>query len=578
MRLPSRLVLALVLCSLLALPGVQIDNPAAKAGESGSWTKLPLYGVDVGSIVIDPANPSILYASSFSTSRIRGVWRSANAGATWALVNSGLSSGGSGPAYPASPTCLAIDPLSTSTLYAGTDSNGVYRSTDSGSTWQARVMHSDFSVAAYSLAIDPTTPSIVYAGVSYFGCFRSKDGGETWVRAGTGLPMARATRSLVIDPTNPSILYAATGETGFYRSADAGDNWTAADNAWATADNADLAKREIRCLAVGSASPTILYASTDGGRVFRTTDGGNTWINVSTGLPQIDMYAVAAAPGAPATLYAGGFAGLSGGQTAVYVSSNTGTTWVALGSPGLVDRDVRCIAVDPVTPTTVYVGTDDGIFRYGVKPVPGVVVTVALAATSWPASGGSVSKTPDQSSYAVGSTVTLTAKPADGYSFTGWSGDLSGETNPVTVKVDAEKHITARFTENVIGIILLTIGSTKMLVNGVSVTLEVAPMILNSRTLLPIRAVVDAVGGTIAWDASTRKVTVVRKDKTVLLWINKNSAQVNARSVQVDTDVKVVPIIVGGRTLLPLRFVAESLGLDVQWNGATKVITITYTP
>jgi hypothetical protein len=143
--------------------------------------------------------------------------------------------------------------------------------------------------------------------------------------------------------------------------------------------------------------------------------------------------------------------------------------------------------------------------------------------------------------------------------------------------VDTEKHIVARFTENVAGSILLTIGSTRMLVNGSPVTLDVPPTILNSRTLLPIRAIVDAVGGTIAWDASARKVSVVRKDKTVLLWIDKNIAQVNGRSVRVDTDVRVVPIIVSGRTLLPLRFVAESLGLDVQWDAAAKTITITYT-
>jgi len=127
-------------------------------------------------------------------------------------------------------------------------------------------------------------------------------------------------------------------------------------------------------------------------------------------------------------------------------------------------------------------------------------------------------------------------------------------------------------------VIELKIGSTAMLVDGSPVVLEAAPIILNSRTLLPIRAVVEATGGTIVWDASAQKVTVVRKDKTLELWIGKNVATLNGKSANIDSDPKVVPIIMSGRTLLPLRFVAEALALDVQWNATTQAITITYTP
>jgi len=87
-----------------------------------------------------------------------------------------------------------------------------------------------------------------------------------------------------------------------------------------------------------------------------------------------------------------------------------------------------------------------------------------------------------------------------------------------------------------------------MHVDGSPVVLEAASIILNSRTLLPIRAVVEAVGGTIAWEMSTRKVTVVRKEKTVELWIGKNVAKLNGQSVNVDSDSKVVPMTMSGRT------------------------------
>jgi hypothetical protein len=149
----------------------------------------------------------------------------------------------------------------------------------------------------------------------------------------------------------------------------------------------------------------------------------------------------------------------------------------------------------------------------------------------------------------------------------------------MTITVNADKSITATFAVAVKKVIVeLKIGSTTMLVDGRPVTLEAAPIILNARTLLPIRAVVELVGGTIAWEALARKVTIVRNATTLELWIGRNVAKLNGQAITIDSDVKVVPIIMNGRTLLPLRFVAESLALDVQWNAATKTVIITFTP
>jgi hypothetical protein len=142
----------------------------------------------------------------------------------------------------------------------------------------------------------------------------------------------------------------------------------------------------------------------------------------------------------------------------------------------------------------------------------------------------------------------------------------------------ANHTIRATFALDAKKVIELKIGSTRMLVDGSPVVLEAAPIILNSRTLLPIRAVVEAVGGTIAWEASTRKVTIKRNSTTLDLWIGWSRANLNGQSVNIDNDPKVVPVIVNGRTLLPLRFVSEALALDVQWDAATKVTTITFAP
>ena len=201
-----------------------------------------------------------------------------------------------------------------------------------------------------------------------------------------------------------------------------------------------------------------------------------------------------------------------------------------------------------------------------------------LTTTASPSSAGTIGRRPNQPSYPPGTIVTLIANPVSGYVFTGWSGAVTTTANPVTVTMDADKTVTASFAAEVKSVIELTIGSSTMLVDGRPTVLEAAPIILNSRTLLPIRAVVEAIAGTIAWEASARKVTIVRNDKTLELWIGKNVAELNGQSINIDSDAKVVPIIMSGRTLLPLRFVAEALALDVAWNPTTKTVTITFTP
>jgi len=130
-------------------------------------------------------------------------------------------------------------------------------------------------------------------------------------------------------------------------------------------------------------------------------------------------------------------------------------------------------------------------------------------------------------------------------------------------------------------IIVLQIDNPYMTVNGVRKEIDpgrgTKPIIKNSRTLLPIRSIVEELGGSIAWDGTERKVTISFKGTTIELWIDKPTALVNGSSVKIDqNNIEVVPEIINSRTMLPLRFVAESLGCDVQWEGSTKTITVTY--
>ena len=151
---------------------------------------------------------------------------------------------------------------------------------------------------------------------------------------------------------------------------------------------------------------------------------------------------------------------------------------------------------------------------------------------------------------------------------TGWSNPWYGYPTAI------EKNTTKKQT-----VLILHIGKPTFTMNGTSKTLDSPPVIKNGRTLVPIRTIIEALGGTVSWDATTKKATVTLGKKTIALWIGKSAATVNGVSTPIDsTDAKVVPEIINGRTMLPLRFVTENLGATVGWDQNTQTITITYTP
>jgi len=144
----------------------------------------------------------------------------------------------------------------------------------------------------------------------------------------------------------------------------------------------------------------------------------------------------------------------------------------------------------------------------------------------------------------------------------------TGETYKAEASVEKESSQT---------VIILWIGKTSFIVNGVSNTLDSPPIIKNGKTLLPIKAVVESLGGTVSWDGTEKKVTVSLGSNSIELWIGKSVAKINGVDTPIDvTNPNVVPEIINSRTMLPLRFVTESLGCDVQWNGTTNAVTITY--
>ncbi|HOW03182.1 MAG: hypothetical protein KBH94_02185 [Caldisericia bacterium] len=127
-------------------------------------------------------------------------------------------------------------------------------------------------------------------------------------------------------------------------------------------------------------------------------------------------------------------------------------------------------------------------------------------------------------------------------------------------------------------IIKLQVGSKVILINNKAGSLDAPPFIdkNSGRTLVPIRPVVEAIDGNIDWNNDERKVTITKDNIKIELWIGKITALVNGKEVKIDPDKPVAPVIVSGRTFLPLRFVTENLGFKVDWDAATQTITLTY--
>ncbi|MFX4262772.1 stalk domain-containing protein [Pelotomaculum propionicicum] len=121
---------------------------------------------------------------------------------------------------------------------------------------------------------------------------------------------------------------------------------------------------------------------------------------------------------------------------------------------------------------------------------------------------------------------------------------------------------------------VLQIGSPNMTINGVTQEIDpgkgTSPVIMEGRTLLPVRAIIESMGGTVGWDAAEKKVTVTCGDKTVLMWIGSLNTMVNGEAKTTD----VAPVIINGRTMLPVRFISENLGLDVEWKAETNSVII----
>jgi photosystem II stability/assembly factor-like uncharacterized protein len=283
-------------------------------------------------------------------------------------------------------TALAVHPDSPETIYAGGALGGVLKSTDGGDTWTP-ISDAVPSLSVGDLALDPNDPSILYFGTgeanssgdSYAGTgvYRTTDSGSTWEFV--GLPNSHHIGKIAIDPTNSNrIFVAATGklfgtnpDRGIYRTTDAGTNWELVHFVSDSTAGIDVA--------INPSDPNIVFAAmwervrrpqfrkvggyTSG--IWRSTDGGDNWTRLSSGLPapgpNVGRIGLAISPSSPDTIYAS-YCDNPGYFMGFYRSTNGGDSWtLRAGDQGFSSFGwyFGKIWVHPTNVNTVYFGDVD---------------------------------------------------------------------------------------------------------------------------------------------------------------------------------------------------------------------------
>jgi photosystem II stability/assembly factor-like uncharacterized protein len=264
------------------------------------WTSIGPAGV-ISVLAVSPSDPQTIYAGTDSTwpgitvKTGVHVFKSTDAGVSWNDASDGL------PPAPSSDdgyhrwlrvNALVVDPHNPNIVYAAVssvyfaggwvrDNPPLFKTTDGGAHWSAASpgLPPDFAISGIALAIDPQSPNTLYAGLPgpFPKVFKTTDGGTTWNNTGgIGLPsdtsytyccMYNYAMSLVVDPHNSSTIYAGVYGAGMFKSTDGGTNWSEissgprvpSQNSWL---GTEYALAGLSVIAIEPLDSNILYAGT----------------------------------------------------------------------------------------------------------------------------------------------------------------------------------------------------------------------------------------------------------------------------------------------------------------------------
>lgn len=326
-----------------------------------SWnaTSLSLFGHDIGAGVTP--NGHFFASDGFDLKR------SVNQGSTWQTVSPSASFAGG---------AIAHAPSNPSTLIAGRG-HGTLKSVDGGASWFTLV-DLNAGPAARAVVFRPDTELTVFAGVGYgWGLYKSTNGGATW----TNPLSSRDVFAVAVDPLNPQVLYVGSQTyspypSGVVKSLDGGSTWSPV-----------LPNTEVSSIAVDPADPQRVFVGTKTGGVYRSTNGGSTWAELTGSVIVTPVSALAFDPQTSSHLYAA-----TSGEGMFY-SPDGGATWTA-DNQGLSDLNLVAMAVQPASPYRILATTYGGkAFWAAANPGGTPTVTLSAAPATVSEAGGTATVT-----------------------------------------------------------------------------------------------------------------------------------------------------------------------------------------
>lgn len=290
-----------------------------------SWEPSKDTMISRSSISILSVDDSILLGYDSQAKRL---YRSANNGDMWEIIPIGFDG-----------FIVSLKSMG-NVVFVGTESKGIYRSTDFGVTWTS--MNAGIS-SKYAVNCFASIGDTLFTTVEYGGVFRSVDAGEHWAAVNTGLQYNNSTNIVSVKSllfANSQIYAVAEGGYNVFRSIDNGDHWIQED--WGMICNSIGVLRYIN---------NILYAGTKGGGIYRSTDVGRNWSDINSGFPYLHILSLASKGD---TLFAGTRYG------GIYRSYDKGESWREINI-GVKYPQINSIAVNG---STIFAGTQhQGVLR-----------------------------------------------------------------------------------------------------------------------------------------------------------------------------------------------------------------------
>jgi photosystem II stability/assembly factor-like uncharacterized protein len=303
--------------------------------------------VDHHAMVIDPGDPGWVIEGNDG-----GVYISTNGGSTWDKL----------PDLPITQFYTGeIDYLNPERFYGGTQDNGTVR------TWDGTIDDWEmiYGGDGFYVLVDPTNSNIIYAEYQYGGFAKSTNGGLSFSGALNGVNSSDRrnwSTPVAMDPSDPNTLYYGTYR--LYKTTNGAQNWSAISGDLTDGPGSgNLVFNTLTTIAVSPVDSRIVYVGTDDGNVWVTFNGGQDWYDIGADLPERWITRVAADHVDPLKAYVtiSGFRWDSP-LPHVYVTEDGGNSWTDI-SDGLPEVPVNDIIIDTNNRDYLYVGTDVGVFR-----------------------------------------------------------------------------------------------------------------------------------------------------------------------------------------------------------------------